>query len=108
MTLTVWRIVQAHLAESAFDGEEPRLYSGRWNLARTRLVYCAGSLSLATLEIVVDLDSSATLNEYVSIPVRFSAGPCATLGADQLPEDWNQKPPSRGTQLVGSRWLQSS
>ena len=48
--LTVWRLLTARFAQSAFSGEGARLYSGRWNRKGVPIVYTAGSQSLAMLE----------------------------------------------------------
>lgn len=51
--LTVWRLVTARLAKTAFSGEGARLYGGRWNRKGIRMAYTAGSQSLAMLEMLV-------------------------------------------------------
>ena len=51
--LTVWRLVTARFADSAFSGEGARLYGGRWNRKGVPIVYTAGSQSLVMLEILV-------------------------------------------------------
>ena len=51
--LTVWRLVTARFAKSAFSGEGARLYGGRWNRKGVLLVYAAGNQSLAMLEMLV-------------------------------------------------------
>jgi RES domain-containing protein len=48
---TVWRLLTARFAESAFSGEGARLYGGRWNHKGVPMVYTAGSQSLAMLEL---------------------------------------------------------
>ena len=59
-----WRIVSARFQAQAFDGEGARLHGGRWNNPGARVVYCAGSVSLATLEMLVHLPGSALLPSY--------------------------------------------
>ena len=51
-----WRIVHQDFVASAFDGEGARSTGGRWNSEGTPLVYTAGTLSLALLEIIVHLE----------------------------------------------------
>ena len=53
MTLTVWRLVTARFADSAFSGEGARLYGGRWNRKHVPMVYTAATQSLAMLELLV-------------------------------------------------------
>ena len=47
-----WRIVKAVRLPDAFTGEGARQASGRWNYPGTVMVYTAGSLALAALEVV--------------------------------------------------------
>ena len=61
MIIRAWRIVQMRFADRAFEGERARLFGGRWNRRGTPIIYTAESLSLATLEILVNLDSATTL-----------------------------------------------
>ena len=104
MKIRVWRIIQAQHATSAFDGEGARLNGGRWNRPGTRLIYCAQSLSLATLEILVNLDSGQALGRYVSIPVDFDDDLCLEINSEDLPDDWNSDSPPLSTQRFGSAW----
>lgn len=71
MMLTAWRIVQAHRITSAFEGEGARRYGGRWNHKGISIVYAAGSLSLAALELLVHLESSQILSTYASIAIEI-------------------------------------
>ena len=47
--MEAWRITRASRPADAFSGEGARLYGGRWNSPGIRLVYTAGSRSLAIL-----------------------------------------------------------
>lgn len=105
MTLRAWRVVQEQFADTAFTGDGARLYGGRWNRVGTPIVYCAQSISLATLEILVNLDFGQALNKYVSIPVDFDDDLCQRNPPDQLPQDWASDPPPVSTQYVGSNWV---
>ena len=57
----------------AFSGEGARLYGGRWNSPGIPMVYVAESQALAVLEVLVHLDSSALLENYVLLRVDFDA-----------------------------------
>ena len=58
MIIRAWRIVQMRFTDRAFEGEGARLFGGRWNRRGTPIIYTAESLSLAMLEILVNLDSA--------------------------------------------------
>jgi RES domain-containing protein len=69
------------------------------------MIYCAQSISLATLEILVDLDFGQALHRYVSIQAEFDDDLCKQVSSDQLPQDWAVDPPSASTRHVGSAWV---
>lgn len=104
MSIRVWRIVQKRYAERALDGEGACRFDGRWNLSGTRMVYTAESLSLATLEILVNLDAPDTLDQYISLPLEFDEGLCKAVDFGALPEDWAADPAPLATQRLGSAW----
>jgi RES domain-containing protein len=105
VSIRSWRIIQARYADRAFEGEGARLFGGRWNRPGTRMIYTSESLSLATLEILVNLDSPDTLDQYLSIPVEFDEELCKALEFDALPGNWASDPPPPGTQQIGSNWV---
>ncbi|WP_144431164.1 RES family NAD+ phosphorylase, partial [Pseudomonas syringae pv. coryli] len=51
--IAVYRLVKRKWLAQAFDGEGAKLYGGRWNSKGNACVYCAGSESLALLEVLV-------------------------------------------------------
>ena len=104
MIIRSWRIVQMRFADRAFEGEGARLFGGRWNRRGTPIIYTAESLSLATLEILVNLDSAATLDRYLSIPVEFDDSLCKVLALDALPDNWASDPAPPNVQEMGSSW----
>ncbi len=84
MTIRAWRLVKARFADGAFSGEGARRFPGRWNHRGTPIVYLAGSLSLAALEILGNLDDIRLLKGYVSVRVSFDRRLCSTL-EDRFP-----------------------
>ena len=91
-TTTSWPIVKATRVADAFTGEGARRAGGRWNHAGTAMVYTAGSLALAALEVLVHLDGPQLLQSYVQIPVEFGERLCRWLDLGSLPEDWSGNP----------------
>ncbi len=74
MKITSWRIIKVSHIDSAFNGEGARIAGGRWNKIGTPMVYTAGSLALAALEIIVHLPIIDLLKKHFGhIPVRFDA-----------------------------------
>lgn len=104
-TKTAWRIVKAARVTEAFSGEGARRAGGRWNYPGTAMVYTAGSLALAALEVLVHLDGPQLLHSYVQIPVEFGVPLCRFLDLNSLPEDWANNPAPESTKSIGTEWL---
>jgi RES domain-containing protein len=71
------------------------------------MVYTAGSLSLAAVEMLVNLDSEQVLMRYMAIPVAFDDHHCKRIAAHQLPTGWAGHPILSSTRDLGSAWVQS-
>lgn len=106
--LLVYRICKTELVENAFDGEGAYRYGGRWNSRGTRIVYAAGNLSLAALEIIVHLDDDAMLPEYSYIPAEIPAELILRVeDFRRLPENWNHSPAPIAVQQIGDEWARA-
>ena len=101
--MILWRLTKARYAQTAFDGEGARLYGGRWNSPGRAVVYLAGSLALAALEILVHVRSQSELEGYVKIRVEAPEG--LTSEAEALPENWQQGRAPDETKAIGDEWL---
>lgn len=101
--LTVWRLVTARFAQSAFSGEGARLYGGRWNRKGVPMVYTAATQSLAMLEMLVQDEPLRA--RYVVIPARIPGGlRIDRVAADELPGDWRSPAAREHLQDLGSDW----
>ena len=106
MKIKAYRIFQPRNQAEAFTGQGASRYPGRWNHASIRMIYTAGSLSLAAMEMLVHLDEAKILNLFTYIPVSFDVGLCRDLPAGQLPKDWAQDSAPASTREIGTRWIQ--
>jgi len=102
---TGWRIFKSRRARSAFDGEGARLYGGRWNSPGTRVVYVAGSVSLAVLEVLVHLGDAGVLSSYSLCAVEFEDGLIEPLDRSRLPADWRSYPAPPGLRGIADAWV---
>ncbi|HEX5757937.1 MAG TPA: RES family NAD+ phosphorylase [Thermoanaerobaculia bacterium] len=100
-----WRIVKRKHAGRAFDGEGARRHGGRWNSPGTSLVYTAESRSLAILEILVHLESSAVLASYVLCAAGFAEAQVERLDRGRLPASWRAFPAPAELQRLGDEWV---
>ncbi len=105
--LEVWRIVTPQWAKGAFSGEGAKISGGRWNREGTTMVYTAGSLALAAMEMLVHLESEHVLANYLAIPARLPEKLVESIAPAKLPEDWRSDPIPPATQTLGSEWVQS-
>jgi RES domain-containing protein len=103
--ILAWRIVSAAYQESAFTGDGAKTYGGRWNSKGVPIIYTADSLALASIEILVNLPSAKLLDNYVRIPVHFKESLVQELPFTDLPSDWNSRPVSQSTQILGDKWF---
>ena len=100
-----WRTVKTRFSADAFNGEGARLYGGRWNNPGVPMVYTAGSIALATLELLVHLDSTAALPLYSICSVDFDESLVEILNPAGLPANWHQSPSPLGLQMIGDNWI---
>lgn len=101
--LTVWRLVTARFADTAFSGEGARLYGGRWNRKGVPLVYTAESQSLAMLEMLVQDEPLRA--RYAIIPARIpKILKIKQIKPAQLPADWRTISARAQLQALGNAW----
>ncbi len=100
-----YRIVQAHWAATALDGEGARLYGGRWNSPGVAAVYLAESRALAALEILVHAPREALVLDWIVIEVEIPDSMIERVPSAKLPVNWRMHPSSQTAQTFGSRWL---
>ena len=102
--LTVWRLLRARFARSAFSGEGARLYGGRWNRKGTPMVYTAGSQSLAMLEMLVQDEPLRA--RYVMLSAALPKNlKIARVTPAQLPADWRDPGARDQLQAIGTDWV---
>lgn len=101
--LTVWRLITARFAKSAFSGEGARLYGGRWNRKGISLVYASESQSLAMLEMLVQDEPLRA--RYVMVDARIPTGVTIDrIKVDDLPSDWRDVAARWKLQVIGTKW----
>jgi RES domain-containing protein len=104
-TVRAWRIVKRRRVAAVTTGEGARIHGGRWTPPGVPAAYASLSLSLALLEVLVNLDAPALIRRYVYFTLDIPARPIHTLDPSHLPDDWRASPPSESSQLLGKRWI---
>ncbi len=84
-------------------GEGARLFGGRWNSPGTAVVYASGTLSLAVLELLANLQSRQV--EYLVRELRFDDLLISRFDSGALPADWREQPAPPSTQRLGDKWV---
>lgn len=106
--MRIWRLTSERHASHAFDGEGARRYGGRFNHPGHGVVYCAATLSLAALELLVHLEPSQVPEDRVAIPATIPPEvPIRELTLDELPKDWRAYPAPEGLKDLGTAWIRS-
>ncbi len=105
MRVTAWRITKQKHAKAAFTGEGARLYGGRWNSPGTIIIYTAESQSLAALEMLVHMDASELLAQYVFFEVGIDDSFIADVDILELPKTWKADPPPAKLWEIGDQWV---
>jgi RES domain-containing protein len=102
--MRVYRIErEKYLATTLTGTGAARTEGYRWNSLNTYLVYTSESRALAMLEVSVHLDLSEDLpadRHYVEIEIPDDIE-ILELAEEDLPDNWNTKPPGVETQFIG-------
>ena len=105
--MRVWRL--ARKVYPVLDGDGARRYGGRWNDPGTPVVYTAAHLSLAVLELLVNLDADlipADLTAYeIDVPDGLEV---EAVDRNLLPEGWNTAPECKMCRAIGQRWAKEA
>lgn len=106
--MKVFRIEREKYLKTTLTGIGASMSKGfRWNSQNTKLVYTAESRALATLEISVHIDLSEDLpldRYYIEIEIPDDIA-IQEVQIEDLPDDWNSKPPTLTTQIIGDDFV---
>ncbi|MCC6581607.1 MAG: RES family NAD+ phosphorylase [Phycisphaeraceae bacterium] len=105
MKIHAWRIIKSKHAAKAFTGIGAKTYGGRWNSPGTAVIYTAGGVSLAILEMLVHLQNQVLMHRYVIFEVVFDASLVTTLNPAKLPKAWRKSPSPPTVQQMGDNWI---
>ena len=106
--MIVYRIEREKYLKTTLQGAGASMSKGyRWNSYSTKLVYTAESRALAILEVSVHLDLSEDLPAdrfcvEIEIPDTIKI---LEVKLEDLPDDWDNKPPTITTQTIGDDFV---
>jgi RES domain-containing protein len=102
----VWRICKQQHVPDAFSGVGAASSGGRWNHKGARAVYTSSSLSLASLELFVNLDPDNLPDDLHFVEAAFPrAASVEEVLIAKLPRNWRDYPAPSQLQDLGSKWL---
>jgi RES domain-containing protein len=102
LIVRAWRIYKARHASTALTGEGARLYGGRWNSRGISVLYAAGSLSLACLEILVH---ERRLRNYRYRVLEFDERLLLHVSISSLPTRWASPRSPADNRRIGDEWI---
>jgi RES domain-containing protein len=102
---SAWRIVRASRAHTAFTGEGPWRYGGRWNSPGVRVVYVSEHQSTAALEVFANRVPFILDEEYKAFHLEWPDHLTETFPVAKLPADWRRSPPPSEAMKIGNRWV---
>jgi len=87
--MTIWRVEKASFAKESKSGNGARMYGGRWNSPGRPVIYCAGSVSLAILEILAHVETGEDAGvKRVLFRISLETERVEAVGARSLPRNW--------------------
>jgi RES domain-containing protein len=93
----------------AYSGRGAADNGGRWNRPGIHVVYASASLSLATLEYLVNIESNELPSDLVVIAARIPDDiEVARVSARDLPVDWRSSPSPVNLKKIGEGWLRKA
>ncbi len=102
-----WRITKTKYESKALEGEGARRHGGRWTSPGLRVIHASESLSLATLEILVQLQASAPIPAYSVFTVEIPDALVEELAKEDLPANWRAYPSPASNRALGDGWIAS-
>jgi RES domain-containing protein len=105
--MRVWRI--SRRIYPPLDGEGARLFGGRWNSRGSPVVYTAGSLALAVLEVLVHTDRDLIPNDLHAFEIEIpDAWTPRIVSLDELPAGWDAHDELELCQRFGDAWIHTA
>ena len=102
---SAWRIVRASRAQTAFSGEGPWRFGGRWNSHGVRVVYVSEHQSTAALEVFVNRVPFILDEKYKAFYLEWPDRLTKIFPATKLPANWKRSPPPPEAKGIGDRWV---
>jgi len=103
---SAWRIVRASRASTAFTGEGPWRYGGRWNSPGVRVVYVSEHQSAAAFEVFANRVPFILDEKYKAFCLEWPDNLTEIFPVKKLPANWRISPAPAETMEIGDHWIQ--
>jgi len=103
---SAWRIVRVSREKTAFTGEGPWRYGGRWNSRGVRVAYVSEHQSTAAFEVFVNRVPFILEEKYKAFYLEWPESITEVFPVKKLPLNWRVSPPPKETKEIGDRWIQ--
>ncbi len=105
--MRVWRICRRAHAADPLGGRGGLHFSGRWHTQGIRIVYTSATLSLAALELLVQVDRDLLWANLVQIEIDLPDHlRVERIEARTLPSHWRRHPAPAALQRIGASWIE--
>jgi RES domain-containing protein len=102
---SAWRIVRASREKTAFTGEGPWRYGGRWNSPGVRVVYVSEHQSTAAFEVFANRVPFVLDEKYKAFRLEWPENLIENFPIKKLPAKWRISPPPVETMEIGDHWV---
>ena len=102
---SAWRIVRAAREKTAFTGDGPWRYGGRWNSPGVRIVYASEHQSTAAFEVFANRMPFILEETYRAFLLEWPDSLTEVFPVRKLPANWRVFPPPVETREIGDLWV---
>src|SRR5207245_8203736 len=102
---SAWRIVRASRADTAFTGEGPWRYGGRWNSPGVHVVYVSEHQSTAAFEVFANRVPFILEEKYKAFHLEWPDRLTEIFPIKKLHTNWRISPPPEDTMEIGDSWV---
>jgi len=87
------------------SGNGAKLAGGRWNRKGVPVLYTSGSVSLATLEVLVHIPVTLVPSNFSLVEIAIPDHSISSLETKNLPEGWDDLIPLDLLKTVSDKWI---
>lgn len=102
--MIVYRIANCRYIKD-LSGYGAYLEGGRWNSKGKFMLYTSQSIALSMLEVLAHLPAYLAPVGFCLLTLQIADEEIEVLDKTQLPDDWNDYPNKRDTELLGDSFL---